>query len=193
MSKKSKILIGLGNVGSNYKNTRHNVGFSLLDFLAKEESLVFKKEKFYEIALLEKEELSFILVKPTTFMNLSGKVISPLLIKYHFNIEEDLLVITDNIDLPVGRVRLKRGSSGSTHNGLRSINQAIGNKPYHRLLIGVGAVPSLWQLSNWVLSSFSEEEKKVLDSLYSFLSGELVAHYSSFSDLISSVNSYRME
>lgn len=193
MPRKSKILIGLGNIGLNYKNTRHNVGFSLLDLLAKEKSLVFKKEKLYEIALLEEEELSLVLVKPSTFMNLSGKVLSPLLLKYHFNIEEDLLVITDNIDLSVGRVRLKVGSSGSTHNGLRSINEAIGNKSYHRLLIGVGSVPPLWQLSNWVLSSFSQEEKKILDSLYSFLSCELTRPFSKFSELVPAVNSYRTQ
>lgn len=193
MSKESKILIGLGNIGLSYKNTRHNVGFSLLDFIAREKSLVFKKEKLYEIALLEEGELSFVLVKPTTYMNLSGKVISPLLLKYHFSIEKDLLVIVDNIDLAIGKVRLKKGSSGSTHNGLRSIREAIGNKSYHRLLIGVDSPPPLWQLSDWVLSSFNEREKEILESLYSFLSGELLKSFSDFSDLLPIINSYKIK
>ncbi len=155
------LFVGLGNPGSQYENTRHNIGFMVIDKLvddlsARDISKTSFQGKLYRSA-------SSLFLKPTTFMNLSGKSLQS--VKNFFKVElDDVIVIHDDIDLPFGAVRFKKGGGHGGHNGLRSIDSYI-TKEYLRVRIGVGKPEHKSQVSDYVLHDFSEDEKKVLDKL----------------------------
>jgi len=153
--------VGLGNPGSQYENTRHNIGFKVIDklvddFSARDISKTSFHGKLYRSA-------NTLFLKPTTFMNLSGKSVQP--VKHFFKAElEDVIVIHDDIDLPFGAVRFKRGGGHGGHNGLKSLDTHI-TKEYLRVRVGVGKPEHKSQVADYVLHDFSEEESKVLDRL----------------------------
>ncbi len=157
-----KIIIGLGNPGMRYKNTRHNVGFRVLDQIAKEYKFSIKKKGYqgiYGVAKIENSQA--MLFKPLTYMNLSGEAVQALC-SSKLKDKNDLLVITDDVNLEIGVLRLKdKGSSGG-HNGLKSIIEQMG-QDFARLRIGVGGKPEEADLSSHVLSSFSREDRKIVD------------------------------
>ncbi len=156
-----KLFVGLGNPGSQYEKTRHNIGFRVIDALVDAYQARDISKSSFEGALYRSGNLFFL--KPLTYMNLSGKSLQA--VKHFFKIEiEDIVVIHDDIDLPFGAVRFKRGGGHGGHNGLRSIDAMIG-RDYLRLRIGVGKPPHKSQVADYVLHRFSDEEEGKIERL----------------------------
>ena len=160
------LFVGLGNPGSQYEETRHNIGFKVIDKLvsdcaidglpARDISKTSFHGKLYRSA-------SSLFLKPTTYMNLSGKSVQP--VKHFFKVKlEDVIVIHDDIDLPFGAVRFKRGGGHGGHNGLRSLDEYI-TKEYLRVRVGVGKPEHKSQVADYVLHDFSNDEKESLEKL----------------------------
>ena len=156
-----KLIIGLGNPGKKYELNRHNVGFLCIDYLidefnARKINSTFKGEFF--------KSSEYLFLKPTTFMNLSGE--SAVLVKNYYKIEnENIIVIHDDIDLKLGALRFKRGGSAGGHNGLKSLDQYIGND-YYRVRIGVGRPENKEEVVKYVLSDFSKDEFECVKTLF---------------------------
>jgi len=155
------LIVGLGNIGSEYENTRHNIGFKILDALAKASNIFFEPNKLGDTATLKFKGRTFILVKPSTYMNLSGKAVNYYLQKEKIK-QENLLVITDDIALPFGTIRIKGKGSDGGHNGLKNIIQVLGNASYARLRFGVGSEFVQGKQINYVLGDFALEEQNLL-------------------------------
>ncbi|MDO4465963.1 MAG: aminoacyl-tRNA hydrolase [Bacillota bacterium] len=158
-----KIIIGLGNIGVKYENTRHNAGFMVIDELAKKCEVEFNQEKFsayFAKTKIKGEDV--ILLKPTTFMNNSGFALRQCLDFYKASIK-DVLVIYDDVDLPVGKLRLRQKGSAGGHNGIKSIIQCGFSSEFDRIRVGVGKDPQI-PMIQWVLSKFRDEEKEDLES-----------------------------
>jgi PTH1 family peptidyl-tRNA hydrolase len=157
-----KIIVGLGNPGLKYENTRHNAGFMVMDALAKNLELSFDKEKFE--ALMAKGKVKgedVILLKPQTYMNNSGIALRQCLDFYKAG-PEDVLVIYDDVDLPVGSIRLRPKGSAGGHNGMKSIIECLFTSDFDRIRVGVGKDAQI-PMINWVLSKFRSEEKQPLE------------------------------
>ncbi len=153
------LIVGLGNPTTRYENTRHNIGFRVIDRLINDfGARDISKNSFYGKLYKSNQTL---LLKPTTYMNLSGK--SVIAVKNFFKIDiENIIVIHDDIDLPFSALRIKRGGGHGGHNGLKSIDQAIG-KDYIRVRMGVGKPEYRSQVVDFVLNDFSIEEEKIID------------------------------
>ena len=163
-----KLIVGLGNPGKNYENTRHNIGFQLLDFIADKKELDFSKEKFngkYLEYNVNGEKV--ILVKPLSYMNLSGSVVSSFVNFYKIDIK-DILVIQDDLDMHFGRVKIVNNSSSGGHNGIKDIEKFLGSKEYARLKIGISKDKEL-DTKDYVLGKFSKEETETLNNIYNNL------------------------
>ena len=159
------LFVGLGNPGSQYEETRHNIGFKVIDVLVEEHGARDISKPAFNGKLYRCTSALFL--KPTTFMNLSGKSVLP--VKQFFKIETDnIIVIHDDIDLPFGAVRFKRGGGNGGHNGLKSIDSMIG-KSYLRIRIGVGKPERKSQVPDYVLAPFSTQEAAHLDTLVSYV------------------------
>ena len=154
-----KLIAGLGNPGTQYRNTRHNLGFDILDALAQSLGVQFDKEKHngqFAQAMYQGEKL--LLLKPLTYMNRSGDCIAKHA-RNKVHEPEDILIIVDDINLPLGRMRLRTNGSAGGHNGLKSIIERLGTKDFHRLRIGVGDNRQGKDLADHVLSKFRPDEK----------------------------------
>lgn len=155
------LIVGLGNPGAAYAETRHNTGYMILDAFAKASNICFEDKRYGYVAQASLKGRRIYLLKPTTFMNLSGNAV-----RYWLNQEnipnEHLLVCVDDIALPVGQFRLKGKGSAGGHNGLAHIEQLIG-ADYARLRVGIGSEFPMGHQVDWVLGQFSEEEKKLLE------------------------------
>jgi PTH1 family peptidyl-tRNA hydrolase len=157
-----KLLVGLGNPGTKYAQTRHNIGFMALDALAYRRGVLFSSDRGESLGVRMRIGGHDVLaVKPQTFMNLSGKSVQAHM-TFHKIRPEDLYVVVDDVTLDVGRFRLRAEGSHGGHNGLRDIEARIG-KTYNRLRIGVGSRPEGWDLADWVLSRFSSPELSLLE------------------------------
>ncbi|HXG12385.1 MAG TPA: aminoacyl-tRNA hydrolase [Gemmataceae bacterium] len=157
-----KVVVGLGNPGRRYAGTRHNVGFAVIDALAQSPQAGRFQERFHaEVAELLDEPHKVLLVKPQTFMNLSGRCVRELVDFYQLPLE-DLLVVCDDINLPLGRLRVRARGSHGGHNGLRDIQTHLGTTEYARLRIGVGA-PEEGDAVDHVLGRFRPSEQPVID------------------------------
>ncbi len=157
------IIAGLGNPGRQYEGTRHNVGFSVIDILADKYGIALDFEKHKAICgkgVIEGEKV--ILVKPLTFMNLSGESLQEVVHYYKVDPENDLIVISDDIDLDVGRIRVRPKGSAGGHNGLKNIIAHLGTDGFARVKVGVGSKPKGWDLADWVLGHFSDEDEKLV-------------------------------
>jgi len=149
------LLVGLGNIGPQYKNTRHNIGFMFVDYLAESFGIKsFKSKTHGDFAELSTEKFSLLLLKPTTLMNLSGKAL--LEFKKYYNPDE-IIVAHDDLDMALGRVRLRYNNSDGGHNGLKSIRQYIGNE-YWKLKIGIDRPALQTQVTSYVLGRFAPQE-----------------------------------
>lgn len=159
--------MGLGNPGSEYAETRHNAGWWLADHLAARWGWgSWRRERWYRILVGEAQGKPVRLVKPLTYMNRSGAVLAPLHALAEFHPATELLILVDEAALPLGSFRLRAGGSAGGHNGLKSIEAAVGSRDYARLRIGVGPVPpGLDELSEWVLGQASREERQVIGEL----------------------------
>ncbi len=160
-----KVIVGLGNPGSKYTKTRHNAGFWFIDEVANKYAAVFRLDKKFhgEVAKISVEGKDIWLLKPDTFMNRSGLAVQSLLSFYRISAEQ-LLVAHDEIDLPPGTTKLKKGGGHGGHNGLRDIISQLVSKDFHRLRIGVGHPGSKEQVVDFVLHTPSRNESELIDS-----------------------------
>lgn len=157
------MIAGLGNPGPEYDATRHNVGWWLVDWLSREWSLgPFQRSGPALTAFGRVGSHEVLLLKPTTFMNRSGAALAPARTDPDVDIAADLLVVVDDAALEVGRIRLRPGGSAGGHNGLRSVEAALGTREYARLRIGVGQPPAGMDLADWVLSEFESEDEEAI-------------------------------
>ncbi|HBJ76332.1 MAG TPA: aminoacyl-tRNA hydrolase [Porphyromonadaceae bacterium] len=155
------LVVGLGNIGEEYVHSRHNIGFRVLDALAKASNLVFSTERYGDVAELRVKGQTLLLLKPSTYMNLSGNAVKYWMDREKVPIER-LLIIADDLALPFGTLRMKpKGSSGG-HNGLKNIESLIGSSLYARLRIGIGNDFSRGKQIDFVLGKLSEEEEEIL-------------------------------
>lgn len=155
------LIAGLGNIGDEYRNTRHNIGFVVLDALAGASNTFFKQDRYAYTAEMRYKGRQLILIKPTTYMNLSGKAINYWLQKENVPVEQ-MMVILDDIALPFGTIRIRIKGSDGGHNGLKHITQILGHTNYIRLRFGIGNQFRSGDQVDYVLSNWTEEEKKVL-------------------------------
>ncbi|MCL6216669.1 aminoacyl-tRNA hydrolase [Zunongwangia pacifica] len=158
---KKFLIAGLGNIGPKYENTRHNIGFKILDELAAKQEAVFTTQKLGDIAQFRYKGRTFVLLKPSTYMNLSGKAVNYWLQKEKIAVE-NLLVVTDDLNLPFGTLRLKTKGSDGGHNGLKDIQAQLNTTKYNRFRFGISAEFSKGQQIDYVLGEWSEEELKQL-------------------------------
>jgi len=155
------LIVGLGNPGIKYDNTRHNIGFEIVNALAKELDSSFTIDRHCEKSEVKHKGRTLILIKPSTYMNLSGKAVHFWLQKEKIPLDR-LLVINDDLALPFGKLRLKGKGSDGGHNGLKDIQTVLETTRYNRLRFGVGSDFSRGRQSDFVLSNWSEEENKEL-------------------------------
>jgi len=159
---KKFLVVGLGNIGSEYIMTRHNIGFEILDYLSNKENLSFETFKLADKTILQKKGKKIFLIKPNTYMNLSGKSV-----KYWMNKEkipiENLLVITDDLNLPFGKLRIRSKGSSGGHNGLKNIEEILGSQNYSRLRFGINNREKNKNKVDFVLNKWNEIEKKSLE------------------------------
>jgi PTH1 family peptidyl-tRNA hydrolase len=155
------LIAGLGNMGKEYSNTRHNIGFMVLDALAKASNTVFGAKRYGDIAELKHKGRTYILLKPSTYMNLSGKAVSYWLNKERIPIE-NLMVVVDDVALPLGTLRIRLKGSDGGHNGLKSIIETLATQDYARLRFGIGSdFPKGYQV-DYVLGEWASDELAIL-------------------------------
>lgn len=161
----TKLIVGLGNPGKQYEETRHNVGFKVIDLLATKMEIILNKEK--EKAVIGEGRFGVnkvVLVKPMTFMNISGQAVGPLA-KWYKVEPKDILVIYDDLDLPVGKLRLRLKGGAGGHNGIKSLIQYLGTEEFPRIKIGIGRPPVPGpSTADYVLGRFASEEIEMVDS-----------------------------
>lgn len=160
----SWLVVGLGNIGDQYEGTRHNVGFQVVDELAERAGVPVQKLKYRALtntAQIGGEKV--LLMKPVTFMNLSGEAVRPAVDFYKVS-PDHVLVISDDVALPVGKLRVRRGGSAGGHNGLKDIIRHLGTDQFPRVKVGVGEKPHPdYDMADWVLGKFQGEDKKIID------------------------------
>ena len=158
---KKFLIAGLGNIGPKYENTRHNIGFRVLDYIAKHEGLSWETVKLGDVTTLKKKGRTFILLKPSTYMNLSGKAVKYWMDKEKISVE-NLLVVTDDLNLDFGTFRIKTQGSSGGHNGLKDIQDTLGNGKYPRFRFGISDAFSKGRQIDYVLGEWTAEEDSVL-------------------------------
>lgn len=158
------LVVGLGNVGHEYSLTRHNVGFMVLDQLARSRGIVFQSDRLANTALYSYRGKRICLVKPTTYMNHSGRAVRYWLDKLGLHVEQSIVVV-DDISLPLGRLRIRMRGSHAGHNGLKSIETSMGTPAYPRLRVGIGRDFCPGRQAEYVLSPFTPQEQAYLPKL----------------------------
>ena len=158
------LIVGLGNIGPEYADTRHNIGFMVLDYLARKFDAQFETGRHSFVTEIKTKGRTFVLVKPTTYMNLSGKAVGHWLNTLKLPVEQ-LMVITDDIAIPFGKIRIRTKGSAGGHNGLKHIEQTLGHNNYPRMRFGVGDNYHKGKQVDYVLSKFSEDEQIDLQAL----------------------------
>ena len=156
------LITGLGNIGEEYRDTRHNIGFMILDAWARASSVFFTDRRYGEVASLKHRGRTFVLLKPSTFVNRSGNAVKYWLKKEKIT-EERLLVVLDDISIPFGSMRLRSKGGDGGHNGLAHINMLLGHGNFARLRFGIGNDFMTGGQVNYVLGELTEEEKSILD------------------------------
>ena len=160
----SWLIVGLGNPGGEYENTRHNAGFAVADELARRGGFAIQRVKFKALtAAAQVGGQGALVMKPTTYMNLSGEAVGEAA-RFYKLAPDHVLVISDDVDLPLGKLRLRTGGSAGGHNGLKSVIQHLGSDQFPRLKVGVGGKPHPdYDLADWVLGKLTGEDKKLMD------------------------------
>lgn len=162
------VVVGLGNPGTKYELTRHNIGFQILDRLALKYKMKFKSsKKDYNYSEGVMNSSDFFLVKPTSFMNLSGEAVSDFLNDHPVDIE-NILVLVDDVNLPVGEIRLRKSGSDGGHNGIKSILYNLQNDSFPRLRFGIGNEFERGEMANFVLAGFAKEEFEIVNKNVEF-------------------------
>ena len=169
------LIVGLGNIGSEYAQTRHNIGFRVLDALAKASNLVFEDKRYGAVTTLKVKNQTLTLLKPSTYMNLSGNAV-----RYWMNEKkiplENILVVVDDLSLPFGQLRMRPGGSEAGHNGLKHISSVLGTQQYARLRFGIGNDFPRGGQVDFVLGDFTDEDLKTMDERLE-LAGEMVKSF----------------
>ena len=155
------LIVGLGNIGAEYVNTRHNIGFKIVDFLAKKESLTFETVKLGALAEYKYKGRTFFLLKPNTYMNLSGKAVKYWMDKENIP-QENILVITDDLNLSFGTIRIRKKGSDGGHNGLKNINLILNSQEYARFRFGISDEFKKGKQIDYVLGEWDDAEKTAL-------------------------------
>lgn len=156
------LIVGLGNIGADYEHTRHNIGFDVLDFLARESGISFSDDRYGARAELKVKNKLLVLIKPSTYMNLSGKAVNYWLQQEKIPLR-NLLVVVDDLALPEGTLRLKLKGSDGGQNGLKHINQTLGRQDYARLRFGIGSDYPKGHQVDYVLGQWSAEQRTIID------------------------------
>ena len=169
------LIVGLGNIGSEYAQTRHNIGFRVLDALAKASNLVFEDKRYGAVTTLKVKNQTLTLLKPSTYMNLSGNAV-----RYWMNEKkiplENILVVVDDLSLPFGQLRMRPGGSEAGHNGLKHISSVLGTQQYARLRFGIGNDFPRGGQVDFVLGEFTDEDLKTMNERLE-LAGEMVKSF----------------
>lgn len=158
------LVVGLGNIGPEYENTRHNMGFMVLDAWAKASNTFFKTERYGDIAEISIKGRKFTLLKPSTYMNLSGKAVRYWMQELKLP-RESLIVISDDLNLPFGAVRMRKNGSDGGHNGLKNINLMLGTTDYPRIRLGIGNEYSRGQQVDFVLGKLDSDQLKLMEKI----------------------------
>ena len=156
---KKYLIVGLGNIGLEYENTRHNIGFQILDHLAEKNKVLWETKKLASLSIIKKKGKKFIFIKPTTFMNRSGKAVRYWALQEKVNIE-NILIVTDDLHLPFGTLRLKGKGSPAGHNGLKDVESELNTPNYARLRFGIGQEKKPFDQVKFVLDNWNTSEQK---------------------------------
>ena len=157
------LIVGLGNIGDEYENTRHNIGFKILDALARTSNISFSEVRYGAVAEMKYAGKVFILLKPNTFMNLSGRAVQYWMQKEKIELEK-VLIVVDDLALPLGKVRMRLNGGDAGHNGLKSIHQILGSQEYRRLRFGIGSDFPRGRQVEHVLGKWERAEEEIVDS-----------------------------
>ena len=157
------LIIGLGNIGPEYAHTRHNIGFDVLDAFVVKQGGFFKSDRLADVAEVKWKGKTFICIKPTTFMNLSGKAFKYWMDKEKIEVENTLTIV-DDLALPINKIRLRASGSDAGHNGLKDIQLTLGTDAYPKLRFGIGSDFKKGQQIDFVLGKWNTTEKKIVDS-----------------------------
>ena len=158
------VIVGIGNPDKKYEHTRHNIGFDVVDALAAKYNIDIKDKKHKALCGTGViEGMKVLLVKPQTYMNLSGESVADVVNFYKIDPEEDMIVIFDDISLEPGRIRIRKKGSAGGHNGIKNIIAMTGTSGFKRIKVGVGEKPQGWDLADHVLSRFPDSERKLVD------------------------------
>jgi PTH1 family peptidyl-tRNA hydrolase len=155
--KSSSLIVGLGNPGEKYKLTRHNIGFMVVDQIAKKFNCSFKRRFKYSITTFGSFQKKIILIKPTTYMNLSGKAVNKAIRKYNIALS-NLLIVSDDLNLPLGKIRLSSSGSAGGQKGLKSVIECLNTEKFPRLRVGIAGENKISDIVEYVLSPFSKNE-----------------------------------
>ena len=158
------LVVGLGNIGSEYANTRHNMGFMVLDAWAQASNAVFSTQRYGDIAEVSFKGHRITLLKPSTYMNLSGKAVRYWMQEKKIALE-NLLIVSDDLDLPFGSIRMRKNGSDGGHNGLKNINELLGTQEYARIRLGIGNDFSRGHQIDFVLGKLSPEEVELMPKI----------------------------
>lgn len=158
------LVVGLGNIGNEYAGTRHNMGFMILDAWAQASNTCFETRRYGDMAVVSSKGRNFYLLKPSTYMNLSGNAVRYWLQKLPITVDR-LIVVCDDINLPFGKIRMRKNGSDGGHNGLKNIEELIGTREYARIRVGIGHEFSDGAQVDFVLGKLSEEERKTVEEL----------------------------
>lgn len=157
-----KLIVGLGNPGYQYTNTRHNVGFMVIDEIAKKLNINIIQKKFDSLLFVNSD---FILLKPLTFMNLSGKAVKLIVDFFKVDIS-DIIIVCDDLDIKLGQAKIKISNSSAGHNGIKSIIEKLGTSNFYRMKIGIGRPENRdYKLSSYVLGKFEPKEQKIIEKV----------------------------
>ena len=158
-----KLIIGLGNPGKPYEHTRHNIGFDVIDELANKWNAPLNQSKFNGMyTVVHRPEGTVILLKPLTYMNLSGECVRPLMDYFDIDVE-DVIVIYDDLDLETGKLRLRQKGSAGGHNGIKSLIQHLGTQEFNRIRVGINRPPAGMKVADYVLAKFTKEEDPIVE------------------------------
>ena len=162
-----KMIVGLGNPGKEYERTRHNAGFLVIDELARKLNVSINEKKMNALYTIYRHKgESIILLKPQTYMNLSGESIRSLADYYKIDVETELLVIFDDVSLDVGQIRIRKKGSAGGHNGIKNIIANLGTDTFERIKVGVGEKPKGYDLADYVLGHFTKAEQELMEEGY---------------------------
>lgn len=184
---KKFLIVGLGNIGAEYVNTRHNIGFKVLDFFAKQENISFQTQKLGEVAEYKVKGRTLILLKPNTYMNLSGKAVTYWMEKENIE-KENVLVITDDLNLSFGSIRIKPKGSDGGHNGLKNIQLLLNSTEYPRFRFGISDAFKKGKQVDYVLGDWSLEEQMALPERLALSAGIITSF--AFAGLNNTMNEF---